>query len=124
MMSGISATFTFQAYVLDQLIVEEQKVVTSNWDPLNRMSKKQFLSFRLCMANVLISACQKISDSGKRPFALTILQRITRSVGVSCSFPPFLRDSFRGGKMGSWVMAQNVFCRGWDYPKYFRGGKM
>ncbi|XP_031251733.1 uncharacterized protein LOC116109645 isoform X2 [Pistacia vera] len=27
------------------------------------------LSFRLCMVNVLISACQKISDSGKKPFA-------------------------------------------------------
>ncbi|KAK6945314.1 hypothetical protein RJ641_026416, partial [Dillenia turbinata] len=32
--------------------------------------------FRLCMANVLISACQKISDSGKKPFAWKMLPRL------------------------------------------------
>ena len=40
------------------------------------------LSFRLCMANVLISACQKISDFGKKRFAKKILPRLIQSVGV------------------------------------------
>nr|XP_043612330.1 uncharacterized protein LOC122584038 [Erigeron canadensis] len=77
---GNSDTSTFLAYVLDRLTGREQKIVSSTWDPLNRTSEKQSLSFRLCMANVLISACQKISDSGKRPFTSKILPRITHSV--------------------------------------------
>ncbi|XP_074378983.1 uncharacterized protein LOC141720455 isoform X2 [Apium graveolens] len=36
-------------------------------------------SFRLCMANVLISACQKISDSGRKPYAKRILPPIIKS---------------------------------------------
>ncbi|XP_057488030.1 uncharacterized protein LOC130774052 isoform X2 [Actinidia eriantha] len=40
------------------------------------------LSFRLCMANVLISACQKISDFGKKRFAKKMLPRLIQSVGV------------------------------------------
>ncbi|KAI3471664.1 hypothetical protein Pfo_028314 [Paulownia fortunei] len=39
------------------------------------------LSFRLCMANVLISACQKISDTGKKSFVRKILPCVIRSVG-------------------------------------------
>ncbi|XP_062117653.1 uncharacterized protein LOC133831397 isoform X2 [Humulus lupulus] len=38
------------------------------------------LPFRLCMANALISACQKISDSGKKPFAKQTLPFLIRSV--------------------------------------------
>ncbi|KAJ0100295.1 hypothetical protein Patl1_20560 [Pistacia atlantica] len=38
------------------------------------------LSFRLCMVNVLISACQKISDSGKKPFAERSLPLLIHSV--------------------------------------------
>ncbi|KAK9986731.1 hypothetical protein SO802_031682 [Lithocarpus litseifolius] len=38
------------------------------------------LSFQLCMANVLISACQKISDSHKKVFARKALPCIIRSV--------------------------------------------
>lgn len=37
-------------------------------------------SFRLCMANVLISACQKISDSGRKSYAKRILPPIINSV--------------------------------------------
>ncbi|OMO71598.1 Cytochrome P450 [Corchorus olitorius] len=40
------------------------------------------ISFRLCMANVLISACQKISDRGKKTFAKTILPCLIDSVEV------------------------------------------
>ncbi|KAK6244141.1 hypothetical protein QUC31_010550 [Theobroma cacao] len=39
-------------------------------------------SFRLCMANVLISACQKISDYGKNLLAKTILPCLIDSVEV------------------------------------------
>ncbi|XWS56252.1 hypothetical protein CRYUN_Cryun09bG0070000 [Craigia yunnanensis] len=40
------------------------------------------VSFRLCMANVLISACQKISDYGKEPLAKMILPCLINSVEV------------------------------------------
>nr|GMC79393.1 uncharacterized protein LOC109150918 isoform X1 [Ipomoea batatas] len=39
-------------------------------------------SFRLCMANVLISACQKIPDSDKKALVSKILPRVIRSVKV------------------------------------------
>ncbi|MFS8002117.1 putative armadillo-like helical protein [Helianthus anomalus] len=78
--TGNSGTITFQAYVLDLLTFDEQNIISSNGEPLNQMSEKQLLSFRLCMANVLISACQKISDSAKKLFASKILQRIIHSV--------------------------------------------
>ncbi|XP_076905850.1 uncharacterized protein LOC143561739 isoform X2 [Bidens hawaiensis] len=78
--TGNNGTSTFQAYVLDRLTFNENNLTSSNWDPLNQMSKKQLLSFRLCMANVLISACQKILDSGKKLFASKIMQHIIHSV--------------------------------------------
>ncbi|KAD3336291.1 hypothetical protein E3N88_31810 [Mikania micrantha] len=84
--TGNSGTLTFQAYVLDRLTFDEHSLASSHWDLLNQMSKKQLLSFRLCMANVLISACQKISDSSKRSFASKILQQIIHSTNVSFSF--------------------------------------
>lgn len=44
-------------------------------------------SFRLCMANVLISACQKISDSGRKSYAKRILPPIINSLKVcTCEF--------------------------------------
>ncbi|XP_073132125.1 uncharacterized protein [Henckelia pumila] len=39
------------------------------------------LSFRLCMANVLISSCQKTSAAGKKPFVKKILPCIIRAIG-------------------------------------------
>ncbi|XP_073287340.1 uncharacterized protein [Primulina huaijiensis] len=39
------------------------------------------LSFRLCMANVLISACQKTSATEKKPYVKKILPRVLRAVG-------------------------------------------
>ncbi|KAI3667410.1 hypothetical protein L6452_42467 [Arctium lappa] len=77
--NGNSDTFRFHAYVLDRLTSDEPTLISANSGSDNHMSSKQFLSFRLCMANVLISACQKIADSGKRPFALKTLRRITHS---------------------------------------------
>ncbi|KAG5555643.1 hypothetical protein RHGRI_006333 [Rhododendron griersonianum] len=37
------------------------------------------LSFRMCMANVLISACQKMPNSGKKPFARKVLPHLIHS---------------------------------------------
>ncbi|KAG5555658.1 hypothetical protein RHGRI_006344 [Rhododendron griersonianum] len=37
------------------------------------------LSFRMCMANVLISACQKMPNSGKKPFARKVLPHLIQS---------------------------------------------
>ncbi|KAB1222327.1 hypothetical protein CJ030_MR2G002032 [Morella rubra] len=70
--------------VIHQLVHEKNEdVSTSEWctkpcaieEPLQ-------LAFRLCMANVLISACQKISDSGKKPFARKVLPCLIGSVEV------------------------------------------
>ncbi|KAF7148592.1 hypothetical protein RHSIM_Rhsim03G0016500 [Rhododendron simsii] len=38
------------------------------------------LSFRMCMANVLISGCQKMPNSGKKPFARKVLPHLIQSV--------------------------------------------
>lgn len=43
---------------------------------------KGHLSFRLCMANVLISACQKVPRASKKPFVSKILPRVLHSVEV------------------------------------------
>lgn len=43
---------------------------------------KAHLSFRLCMANVLISACQKVPRASKKPFVSKILPRILHSIKV------------------------------------------
>lgn len=40
------------------------------------------LPFRLCMANVLISACQKIGDSGKKRFARKTIPAVINSIEV------------------------------------------
>ncbi|KAL4587515.1 hypothetical protein LXL04_000386 [Taraxacum kok-saghyz] len=65
-------TCTFQSYVFDQLTCDD--------DLKLNMSRNEMVSFRLCMANVLISACQKITDSGKKPFALKTLHHIIPSI--------------------------------------------
>lgn len=40
------------------------------------------LPFRLCLANVLISACQKISDSGMKPLAQITIPHLICSLEV------------------------------------------
>ncbi|KAL6523246.1 hypothetical protein OROGR_016849 [Orobanche gracilis] len=64
---------TVLAYVIDQL--------TSESDGVDRTDEANMcLSFQLCMANVLISACKKIPDTGKKSFARKILPCVIRSV--------------------------------------------
>ncbi|XP_022766713.1 uncharacterized protein LOC111311531 isoform X2 [Durio zibethinus] len=68
-------------YVIHQLINDKSehnpgsKLRDENCEPIP-------VSFRLCLANVLISACQKISDYGKKPLAKTILPCLIDSVEV------------------------------------------
>ena len=58
-------------YVINQLTEDKDTPVSkSNLDDVKCTTEVPVpISFYLCMANVLISACQKISDSGKKPFA-------------------------------------------------------
>lgn len=72
-------------YVIHQLINGTKELVSTyhldNNDD-NNTSDKSTLSFRLCMANVLISACQKLSDSRKKRFARKVLPRLICFVEV------------------------------------------
>lgn len=71
-------------YVIHQFVDDKNKDgPTSKLDNENcTLEAPVYLSFRLCMANVLISACQKISDSHKKLFARKALPCIIRSVEV------------------------------------------
>ncbi|KAH7854102.1 hypothetical protein Vadar_010136 [Vaccinium darrowii] len=44
-------------------------------------------SFRMCMANVLISACQKMPNSGKKTFAWKVLPHLIQSMGSIFDVP-------------------------------------
>ncbi|XP_059646314.1 uncharacterized protein LOC132292139 isoform X2 [Cornus florida] len=69
--------FSVIAYVIQQLTCDNNELSGKF------MSEASVcLSSRLCMANVLISACQKISDSGKKQLARKILPRLIHSVGL------------------------------------------
>uniref|UniRef100_A0A6J1DCN8 Uncharacterized protein LOC111019538 n=1 Tax=Momordica charantia TaxID=3673 RepID=A0A6J1DCN8_MOMCH len=65
-------------YVIHKLIHGTRELVSTydfgNDD--NRSDNSTPLTFRLCMANVLISACQKLSDSQKKRFAQKILPHL------------------------------------------------
>ena len=71
-------------YVINQLTsIENEPVSTPHLGgEICRFGASVPLPFRLCMANALISACQKISDSGKKPFAKQTLPLLIRSVEV------------------------------------------
>ncbi|TYI98655.1 hypothetical protein E1A91_D01G230300v1 [Gossypium mustelinum] len=74
--------------VISQLINDESDISGSklpyeNCEPVP-------VPFRLCMANVLISACQKISNYGKEPLAKTILPCLIDSVEVLLSLNSFM----------------------------------
>ncbi|KAB2046309.1 hypothetical protein ES319_D01G224400v1 [Gossypium barbadense] len=76
--------------VISQLINDESDISGSklpyeNCEPVP-------VPFRLCMANVLISACQKISNYGKEPLAKTILPCLIDSVEVETQ--PEIRAAF------------------------------
>ncbi|KAG6694135.1 uncharacterized protein LOC122276108 isoform X3 [Carya illinoinensis] len=71
-------------YVIHQFVHnKDEDVSTSDLsNEINAIETTVQLAFRLCMANVLISACQKISDSGKKPFARKALPSLIRSAEV------------------------------------------
>ncbi|KAJ4706438.1 putative ARM repeat superfamily protein [Melia azedarach] len=68
-------------YVICHIINEENKNISRSKLVCEKaaIDGQVSLSFRLCMVNVLISACQKISDSGKRPFAKKALPLLIRA---------------------------------------------
>ncbi|GFP89684.1 hypothetical protein PHJA_001112200 [Phtheirospermum japonicum] len=69
------------AYVINQLTSDENGIFFES-DECDRMGEAtNRLSFRLCMANVLISACKKMSDIGKKAFIRKVLPCVIRSVG-------------------------------------------
>ncbi|XP_037491270.1 uncharacterized protein LOC105645187 isoform X2 [Jatropha curcas] len=71
------------AYVIHQLTSDKNEVPVCTLTSENCEHDAPVLcSFRLCMANVLLSACQKLSDSGKKLFARETLPRLISSVEV------------------------------------------
>lgn len=75
------------------------------------------ISFRLCMANVLISACQKISDNDKKPLAKIILPYLIDSVEVLLSLNFSLvscRISFSFNDVADLLTTLLLFFSAWD----------
>ncbi|KAJ4844132.1 hypothetical protein Tsubulata_045822 [Turnera subulata] len=70
-------------YVIHELMNDKNEVVSSV-TPMseNCVTGAAVSSFRLCMANVLISTCQKISNSGKKYFAQKVVPCLVHSVKV------------------------------------------
>ncbi|KAK1267258.1 hypothetical protein QJS04_geneDACA016380 [Acorus gramineus] len=75
-----------QALESSQDVAVESSVLTYTIQQLtsDKMSENAAcpLPFRLCMANVLISACQKVSSLGKHSLARRILPALLQSVKV------------------------------------------
>ncbi|KAL2225935.1 UNVERIFIED_CONTAM: hypothetical protein Sindi_1952200 [Sesamum indicum] len=71
------------AHVINQLTDDEKDVSVESDEDDCTAETTAHLSFRICMANVLISACQKIPDTGKKSFVRKILPRVICSVGVT-----------------------------------------
>ncbi|XP_038720849.1 uncharacterized protein LOC120013189 isoform X2 [Tripterygium wilfordii] len=69
-------------HVIRQLIDDKNEILMNSTMGSEHPSHGAPLvhSFRLCMANVLISACQKISDTGKKRFTQRTLPRLINSV--------------------------------------------
>ncbi|KAL3533812.1 hypothetical protein ACH5RR_007333 [Cinchona calisaya] len=81
--SELALESSVSTFVIGVLTGEDSDSISSG---LGKWSKESpttmHLSFRLCMANVLISACQKVSESGKKPLARKILPPVIRLFGV------------------------------------------
>ncbi|CAH9062850.1 unnamed protein product [Cuscuta europaea] len=78
--SGDALTGSVWNYIIQQLTCDNPDKL-----PLKLGTQEKamaHISFRLCMANVLISVCQKIPDSGKKALISKILPHIIRSVKV------------------------------------------
>ncbi|KAL8041485.1 hypothetical protein ABFS82_10G166000 [Erythranthe guttata] len=69
------------AYVMNQLTGDKKDSSFESEGSDRVTDATARLSFRLCMANVLISACQKISDTGKKSFVKKIVPCVIRSIG-------------------------------------------
>lgn len=69
-------------YVINLLINDENALVSASMSGSENSAFEAPTthSFRVCMANVLISACQKISDSGKKRFAKKTVPRLLQAV--------------------------------------------
>ncbi|KAK4343712.1 hypothetical protein RND71_036806 [Anisodus tanguticus] len=67
---------TVCSYVIHHLVCDEDIYVKLGRDEV----AKAHLCFRLCMANVLISACQKVPRASKKPFVSKILPCVLHSV--------------------------------------------
>jgi hypothetical protein len=82
-------------YVINLLINDENALVSASMSGSENSAFEAPTthSFRVCMANVLISACQKISDSGKKRFAKKTVPRLLQAVEVSCLFVIFAFQS-------------------------------
>lgn len=86
-----SSRIAVHTYVIRLLTCDTNEYISSSKVIVNgrMLEATQALSFRLCMANVLISACQKISDSGRKSYAQRILPPIINSFEVcSCELQP------------------------------------
>ncbi|XP_060206681.1 uncharacterized protein LOC132634681 isoform X3 [Lycium barbarum] len=64
------------SYVIHELVCDEDISVKLGRNEV----AKAHLSFRLCMANVLISACQKVPNAIKKPYVSKVLPRVLHSV--------------------------------------------
>lgn len=71
-------------HVVHHIVHDENKGISgSNLGCENSaLHGPMLLSFRLCMVNVLISTCQKISDFGKKPFTQKALPLLIHSAEV------------------------------------------
>ncbi|KAK2995773.1 hypothetical protein RJ640_010749 [Escallonia rubra] len=83
--SGNITRTSFHGYVIHQLTHDEKECASSSkLGTTGRLSEDaRSLSFRLCMANVLISACQKISDTGRKAFSQKIVPQLIQHVGAT-----------------------------------------
>ncbi|XP_042048334.1 uncharacterized protein LOC121794300 isoform X1 [Salvia splendens] len=71
------------AYVINQLTDDKEPIHAESTGVVGREDAATcLLTFRLCMANVLISACQKIPETGKKSYAKRITPRVIRSIKV------------------------------------------
>ncbi|KAJ0246734.1 ARM repeat superfamily protein [Hirschfeldia incana] len=82
--TGKGTTGTSSDFVLDYTIhclIENRSDCSSTPETEHSIREKPFpIPFRICMANVLISACQKIPESAKKTFARKALPPLVHSL--------------------------------------------
>ncbi|KAG6428987.1 hypothetical protein SASPL_107026 [Salvia splendens] len=71
------------AYVINQLTDDKEPIHAESTGVVGREDAATcLLTFRLCMANVLISACQKIPETGKKSYAKRITPRVVKDAEI------------------------------------------